>query len=48
MSGQRPKTRRELAFPTEVPGEAPRAVGEGTEPPTANRASQHPVPDIGR
>jgi RNA-directed DNA polymerase len=46
MSGQRPKIRRELAFPTEVPGEAPRAVGEGTEPPTADRASQHPVTDI--
>jgi RNA-directed DNA polymerase len=46
MSGQRPKIQRELAFPTEVPGEAPRAVGEGTEPPTADRASQHPVTDI--
>jgi len=46
MSGQRPKTQLALAFPSEDPGEAPRTVGEGTEPHTANRASQHPVPDI--
>jgi hypothetical protein len=46
MSGQRPKTQLELAFPSEDPGEAPRTVGEGTEPHTANRASQHPVPDM--
>lgn len=46
MSGQRPKIQRELAFPPEDPGEAPRTGGEGTEPPTANRTSQHPVPDI--
>ena len=46
MSGQRPKTQLELAVPSEDPGEAPRTVGDGTEPHTANRASQHPVPDI--
>jgi RNA-directed DNA polymerase len=46
MSGQRPKIQLELAFPAEDPGEAPRTDGEGTEPHTANRASQHPVPDI--
>ena len=46
MSGQRPKIQLELAFPPEDPGEAPRTDGEGTEPPTANRTSQHPVPDI--
>src|SRR3954451_15695296 len=46
MSGQRPKIQLELAFPPEDPGEAPRTVGEGSEPPTANRTSQHPVPDI--
>src|SRR3954463_16214896 len=46
MSGQRPKIQLELAFLAEDPGEAPRTDGEGTEPPTANRASQHPVPDI--
>ena len=46
MSGQRPKIQRELAFPPEDPGEAPRTGGEGPEPPTANRAPQHPVPDI--
>src|SRR3954447_5310400 len=46
MSGQRPKIQLELAFLAEDPGEAPRTDGEGTEPPTANRTSQHPVPDI--
>jgi RNA-directed DNA polymerase len=46
MSGQRPKIQRELAFPPEAPGEAPRTDGEGPEPPTANRAPEHPVPDI--
>lgn len=46
MDGQRPKIQSELAFPPEVPGEAPRTGGEGTEPFTANRASQHPVPDV--
>src|SRR3954447_11785583 len=46
MSGQRPKIQLELAFLAEDPGEAPRTGGEGTEPPTANRTSQHPVPDI--
>jgi RNA-directed DNA polymerase len=46
MSGQRPNTQRELAFPSEDPGEAPRADGEGPEPLTAERASQRPVPDI--
>ena len=46
MSGLRPKIQLELAFPPEDPGEAPRTGGEGTEPPTADRASQHPVPDI--
>jgi RNA-directed DNA polymerase len=46
MSGSRPQIQLELAFPPEDPGEAPRTDGEGTEPPTANRASQHPVPDI--
>jgi RNA-directed DNA polymerase len=46
MSGSRPKIQLELAFLAEDPGEAPRTDGEGTEPPTANRTSQHPVPDI--
>ena len=46
MGGQRPNTQRELAFPPEDPGEAPRTDGEGSEPPTAERASQRPVPDI--
>jgi RNA-directed DNA polymerase len=46
MSGPRPNIQQELAFPPEDPGEAPRTGGEGSEPPTANRASQHPVPDI--
>jgi RNA-directed DNA polymerase len=46
MRGRRPKTQLELAFPPEDPGEAPRTGREGTEPPTADRTSQHPVPDI--
>jgi RNA-directed DNA polymerase len=46
MSGQRPKIQLELAFPTEDPGEAPRTAGEGTEPHTATRTSQNPVPDV--
>src|SRR3954454_25002720 len=46
MSGSRPKIQLELAFLAEDPGEAPRTDGEGTEPPTAKRTSQHPVPDI--
>jgi RNA-directed DNA polymerase len=45
MSGQRPNTRRELAFPPEDPGEAPRTDGEGSEPLAAERASQRPVLD---
>jgi len=45
MSGLRPNIQQELAFPPEDPGEAPRTGGEGSEPPTANRTSQHPVPD---
>lgn len=46
MGGKRQKTRpdqAELAFPEETRGEAPRALGEGTEPPMANHASQSPV-----
>jgi hypothetical protein len=43
MSGQRPNIQRELAFPPEDPGEAPRTDGEGPEPLTADRASQRPV-----
>src|SRR5437899_276516 len=39
----RPKIQRELAFPPEDPGEAPRTGWEGTEPPAADRTSQHPV-----
>src|SRR5258708_28936078 len=46
MSGSRPQIQLELAFPPEDPGEAPRTDGEGTEPHTANRVTQHPVPDI--
>lgn len=46
MSGARPNIQHELAFPPEDPGEAPRTGGEGSEPPTAERASQRPVPDI--
>ena len=46
MSGMRPNTQLELAFPPEDPGEAPRTGGEGTEPPTANRAPERPVPNI--
>lgn len=46
MSGQRPNLQHELAFPPEDPGEAPRTDGEGSEPLTAERASQRPVPDI--
>ena len=46
MRGSRPQIQLELAFPPEDPGEAPRTDGEGTEPHTANRTSQHPVPDI--
>ena len=46
MRGSRPQIQRERAFPPEDPGEAPRTDGEGTEPHTANRTSQHPVPDI--
>ena len=45
MSGLRPKNQQELAFPPEDPGEAPRSGGEGSEPPTANHAPEHPVPD---
>jgi RNA-directed DNA polymerase len=46
MGGKRQKTRPdqpELAFPEEPRGEAPRALGEGTEPPVAKHASQSPV-----
>ena len=46
MGGKRQKTRPdqpELAFPEESRGEAPRALGEGTEPSAANHASQSPV-----
>lgn len=43
MSGPRPNIQQELAFPPEAPGEAPRTGGEGSEPPTAERASQRPV-----
>jgi hypothetical protein len=43
MSGQRPNIQRELAFPPEDPGEAPRTDGEGTEPSTTERTSQNPV-----
>ena len=46
MGGKRQKTRLdqpELAFPEESRGEAPRALGEGTEPSAANHASQSPV-----
>jgi RNA-directed DNA polymerase len=46
MSGTRPKIQLELAFPPESPGEALGAGGGGTEPPTADRASQRPVLDI--
>src|SRR5437016_59146 len=46
MGGKRQKTRLdqpELACPEESGGEAPRALGEGTEPSAANHASQSPV-----
>jgi RNA-directed DNA polymerase len=46
VSGKRPKTQQKLAFPPEDPGEAPRTDREGTEPRTANQASQSPVGDI--
>ncbi len=36
-------TQLELAFPTEVRGEAPRSVGEGTEVPTASHATERPA-----
>jgi RNA-directed DNA polymerase len=46
MGGKRQKTRpdqAELAFPEESRGEAPRALGEGTEPPAAKHAPESPV-----
>jgi RNA-directed DNA polymerase len=46
VSGKRPKIQRDLAFPPEDPGEAPRTGWEGPEPPAANRASQDPVNNI--
>jgi RNA-directed DNA polymerase len=46
MGGKRQKTRPdqpELAFPEESRGEAPRALGEGTEPSAAKHAPDSPV-----
>jgi RNA-directed DNA polymerase len=43
MSGTRQKIQGELAFPTGRRSEAPRPVGEGTEPPTATRAPERPA-----
>jgi RNA-directed DNA polymerase len=43
MSGERQKIQRQLAFPTEGRGEAPRAVEEGTETLTAKRYAESPA-----
>ncbi len=40
VDGKRPKIQRELAFPTKERGEAPRAVGGGTEPSTAKHSPE--------
>lgn len=42
MSGERQKIQLELAFPAEGRGEAPRAVGGGTEPLMAKRDTESP------
>jgi RNA-directed DNA polymerase len=43
MSGRRQKSQLELAFPAESRGEAPTAVGEGTEPRVAKREAEGPA-----
>ncbi len=43
MSGTRQKTQAVLAFPAGRRSEAPRPAREGTEPPTATRASERPA-----
>ena len=43
MSGERQKIQLELAFPVEGRGEAPSAMGTGTEPLTAGRRAESPV-----
>jgi RNA-directed DNA polymerase len=43
MDGKQRKIQMELAFPTEGRGEAPKAVGEGTEPFTAKSAPERPA-----
>ncbi len=43
MDGKRPKTQRELAFPPNVKGEAPRGGKKGAEPPRAVGDSETPA-----
>ena len=43
MVGERQKSQRELAFPEEGRGEAPRAPEEGTEPSVAGRRAESPA-----
>ncbi len=43
MSDRRQKSQRELAFPVEQRGEAPEAVGKGTETPMAERDTESPA-----
>jgi RNA-directed DNA polymerase len=45
MGGQRQKIQLRLAFMAELEGESLRVSREGTEPPTAKRASQSPASD---